>query len=46
VVITSVFIDSLVMRWLRSAVHPLVVSKGFLEARPWAAVAAKRWGDR
>jgi DNA polymerase III epsilon subunit-like protein len=45
-VVSSVFIDSPLMRRLRAAAHPVVVSKAFQEARPGATVAAKRWGER
>ena len=43
-VVSSVFIDSPVMRLLRMAGHPVITSKVFQEARSGAAVAAKRWG--
>jgi len=45
-VVSSVFIDSPLMRLLRSAGQPVVVSKVFQEARSGAAVAAKCWGER
>ena len=43
-VVSSLFIDSPVMRWLRAAGLPVVASKVFLETRPGAVVAAKCWG--
>ena len=43
-VISSLFIDSPVMRRLRNAGLPVVASKVFQEARSGAAVAAKCWG--
>jgi hypothetical protein len=43
-VVSSLFIDSPLMRGLRAAAHPVVVSKAFQEAQPGARVAAKRWG--
>ncbi len=45
-VVSSVFIDSPLMRGLRAAGQPVVVSKVFQEARSGATVAAKRWGER
>ena len=45
-VVSSPFIDSPLMRRLRAAGHPVVVSKAFQEARSGATVAAKRWGER
>ena len=45
-VVSSVFIDSPLMRGLRAAGQPVVVSKVFQEAQPGAIVAAKRWGER
>jgi hypothetical protein len=45
-VVSSVFIDSPLMRRLRAAGQPVVVSKAFQEARSGATVAAKRWGER
>ncbi|MCP9901831.1 3'-5' exonuclease [Cyanobium sp. Cruz CV13-4-11] len=45
-VVSSLFIDSPLMRHLRAAGHPVVVSKVFQEVRAGAAVAAKRWGER
>ncbi len=45
-VVSSLFIDSPLMRRLRSAGQPVVVSKVFQDARAGAAVAAKRWGVR
>lgn len=45
-VVSSLFIDSPLMRRLRAAGHPVVVSKAFQEGRPGAGVAAKRWGER
>jgi DNA polymerase III epsilon subunit-like protein len=45
-VVSSLFIDSPLMRRLREAGQPVVVSKVFQEARAGAAVAAKRWGMR
>jgi DNA polymerase-3 subunit epsilon len=45
-VVSSLFIDSPLMRRLRVAGQPVVVSKVFQEARAGAAVAAKRWGER
>jgi hypothetical protein len=46
VVVSSVFIDSPLMRRLRAAGQPVVISKAFQEARSGATVAAKRWGER
>ncbi|MDM7952530.1 MAG: 3'-5' exonuclease [Cyanobium sp. CZS 25K] len=43
-VVTSLFIDSPLMRRLRSAGLPVVASKVFQEARSGAVVAAKCWG--
>jgi hypothetical protein len=43
-VVSSLFIDSPVMRRLRAAGLPVVASKVFLEARSGAVLAAKRWG--
>jgi DNA polymerase III epsilon subunit-like protein len=43
-VVSSLFIDSPLMRRLRVAGQPVVVSKAFQEAQPGARVAAKRWG--
>ena len=45
-VVSSLFIDSPVMRRLREAGLPVVASKVFLEARPGAVVVARRWGER
>jgi DNA polymerase III epsilon subunit-like protein len=45
-VVSSLFIDSPLMRRLRAAGQPVVVSKAFQEARPGATLAAKRWGER
>jgi DNA polymerase III epsilon subunit-like protein len=45
-VVSSLFIDSPLMRRLRVAGQPVVVSKVFQEAQPGATVAAKRWGER
>ncbi|MCS5691783.1 3'-5' exonuclease [Cyanobium sp. FGCU-6] len=45
-VVSSLFIDSPLMRRLREAGQPVVVSKVFQEARAGAAVAAKRWGEK
>ncbi len=45
-VVSSLFIDSPLMRRLRRAGQPVVVSKAFQEARSGAIVAAKRWGER
>ena len=45
-VVSSLFIDSPLMRRLRAAGQPVVVSKVFQEAPAGAAVAAKRWGER
>ena len=45
-VVSSLFIDSPLMRRLRAAGQPVVVSKVFQEAQPGATVAAKRWGER
>ena len=45
-VVSSLFIDSPLMRRLREAGQPVVVSKVFQEARAGATVAAKRWGMR
>ncbi|MCP9861296.1 PolC-type DNA polymerase III [Cyanobium sp. Cruz-8H5] len=45
-VVSSLFIDSPVMRRLRNAGHPVVASKVFQEARAGATVAANRWGER
>ena len=45
-VVSSLFIDSPLMRRLREAGQPVVVSKVFQEAPAGAAVAAKRWGER
>ena len=45
-VVSSLFIDSPLMRRLRVAGQPVVVSKVFQEARAGAAVAAKRWGEK
>jgi len=45
-VVSSLFIDSPLMRRLRLAGHPVVVSKVFQEARAGAAGAAKRWRMR
>jgi len=44
VVVSSVFIDSPLMRRLRNAGTAVVESKVFLEARSGAVLAAKRWG--
>ncbi len=43
-VVSSLFIDSPVMRRLRAAGLPVVASKVFQEARSGALLAAKRWG--
>lgn len=43
-VVSSLFIDSPVMRRLRAAGLSVVASKVFHEARSGAAVVAKRWG--
>lgn len=43
-VVSSLFIDSPVMRRLRAAGLPMVASKVFQEARSGALLAAKRWG--
>ena len=45
-VVSSLFIDSPLMRRIRAAGQPVVVSKAFQEGRPGAVVAAKRWGER
>jgi DNA polymerase III epsilon subunit-like protein len=45
-VVSSLFIDSPLMRRLRAAGQPVVVSKVFQEAQPGATVAAKRWAER
>jgi hypothetical protein len=45
-VVSSLFLDSPLMRMLRAAGQPVVVSKAFQEARSGATVAAKRWGER
>ena len=45
-VVSSLFIDSPLMRRLRVAGEPVVVSKVFQEAQPGVSVAAKRWGER
>jgi hypothetical protein len=45
-VVSSVFIDSPLMRRLRAAGQRVVDSKLFQEAQPGATVAAKRWGER
>lgn len=45
-VVSSLFIDSPLMRRLRAAGQPVVVSKAFQEVQSGAAVAAKRWGER
>jgi hypothetical protein len=45
-VVSSLFIDNPVMRRLRTACHPVVASKVFLEARSGDEVAARRWGER
>ena len=45
-VVSSLFIDSPVMRRLRNAGHPVVASEVFQDARVVATVAATRWGER
>jgi len=45
-VVSSLFIDSPLMRRLRTAGHPLVTSKVFQEAQAGEAVAARRWGEK
>jgi hypothetical protein len=45
-VVSSLYIDNPVMRRLRTAGHPVVASKVFLEARSGDEVAARRWGER
>jgi DNA polymerase III epsilon subunit-like protein len=45
-VVSSLFIDSPVMRRLRAAGLPVVVSKVFQEARSGAVLAGKCWGER
>ncbi len=44
-VVSSPFIDSPLMRLLRAAGHPAVVSKVFQEGRSGDEVAARRWGE-
>ena len=46
VVVSSVFIDSPLMRRLRSAGIAVVDSKAFLEAQRGRALPGKRWGER
>lgn len=45
-VVSSLFIDSPLMRRLRAAGHPLVTSKVFQEAQTGATVAARLWGEK
>jgi hypothetical protein len=46
VVVSSVFIDSPLMRRLRNAGTAVVESKAFLEAQRGRALPGKRWGER
>jgi DNA polymerase-3 subunit epsilon len=46
VVVSSVFIDSLLMRRLRNAGTAVVESKAFLEAQRGRVLPGKRWGER